>query len=177
MVRPYRQGESEHVRRVIKAVYDEYEFSWDPERYHRDLFVLDDDPSPKWVAEHGGEIVGYIGLETFSAIPGNDGTVVEDQGKKRVAGADCELLRLYVLAECRGLGLGKMLTETCIKEAKSQGCQLMEIWSDKLFVEAHGLYKRYGAEVVGERICDDPDEAPEWGMALRLSRAAELLGG
>ena len=43
----------------------------------------------------------------------------------------------------------------------------IEIWSDKRFVDAHRLYQRFGASVVGERICHDPDRAPEWGMILQ----------
>jgi hypothetical protein len=42
----------------------------------------------------------------------------------------------------------------------------MELWSDKRFEDAHRLYQKLGARVVGERICHDPDQSPEWGLAI-----------
>jgi hypothetical protein len=45
----------------------------------------------------------------------------------------------------------------------------MEMWSDKRFEDAHRLYQKLGAEVVGERICHDPDQSPEWGLLLPVS--------
>jgi hypothetical protein len=44
----------------------------------------------------------------------------------------------------------------------------MEIWSDKRFAEAHALYRSLGAKLVGERICHDPEQSPEWGFLLDL---------
>jgi hypothetical protein len=44
----------------------------------------------------------------------------------------------------------------------------MELWSDKRFGPAHRLYGQFGAEVVGDRICDDPDKSPEWGLRIDL---------
>jgi hypothetical protein len=46
----------------------------------------------------------------------------------------------------------------------------MEIWSDKLLADAHRLYQRHGAEVVAERVHDDPDASAEWGLVLELGR-------
>ena len=36
------------------------------------------------------------------------------------------------------------------------------------FEDAHGLYRREGARVVGERVHDDPDSSHEWGLVLDL---------
>jgi putative acetyltransferase len=53
-----------------------------------------------------------------------------------------------------------------LAEAKKNGRSTMELWSDKRFTDAHRLYERFGAKVVGERICHDPDKSPEWGLVL-----------
>lgn len=160
------------VQRVIKTVYDEYGFTWDPDEYHKDLFDLDHYFNRKgggfWVAEHEGRVVGTIGLTTFPALPGERGTIIEHKGKRRIAQADCEFWRLYIVKEARGLKLGRALSETIMDAARQRGCKLMEIWSDKNFRDAHALYAKLGATTIGERICDDPDEAPEWGMMLPL---------
>jgi GNAT superfamily N-acetyltransferase len=177
-VRSFRPEDAEGVRRVIKAVYDEYQFTWEPERYHSDLWKIEDlymnASSHFWVAELDGEVVGCIGLKSFEAVPGEPGSAEEHQGKIRVSAADCELTRLYVVKRARGQKLGIALTKACLDHAAETGHKVMEIWSDKLFKEAHQLYARFGAVNVGERICDDPDEAPEWGMMIDLtSRQAE----
>ena len=91
------------------------------------------------------------------------------QEKLRLAQADCSLERLYVRPEHRRSGIGRALFQTAIEEARSKSASLMEIWSDKRFQDAHRLYDRMGAVTVGERICDDPDHSPEWGLILELA--------
>jgi hypothetical protein len=44
----------------------------------------------------------------------------------------------------------------------------MEIWSDKKLLDGHRLYEKVGAVLVGERLCHDPDQSPEWGLVLDL---------
>ena len=161
------------VQSVIKTVYDEYGFGWDPDGYHADLYTFEEsyvscETSAFWVAEVDGAVVACCGLDFFETVPGTMGVVGEIGGTLRIGATDCEIVRLYVLSSARGLGIGKALTETVLKEARARGCAAMEIWSDKKFVEAHSLYQRYGAIIVGDRICDDPDEAPEWGLILKL---------
>jgi len=145
-----------------------------------DLYDLDGHYLSKghgfWVAEldnehaklEKGAIVGTCGLELFPRLPGRPGIVAEIEGQVRVCGSECSLERLYVLPEGRDLGLGSALLRTAIKQALEEGRTWMEIWSDKKLTLAHQLYERFGAILVGERICDDPDKSPEWGMALEL---------
>jgi GNAT superfamily N-acetyltransferase len=158
---------------VIKAVYDEYGFTWDPETYHADLYDLDGHYFSLgdlfWVAEVDGEVVGTVALEFFDPIPGEVGSLHYPEGKlPRVAGSDCSLERLYVHPNGRRRGVGSALNQKAIETARERGRTVMELWSDKRFGDAHRLYGRYGAEVVGDRICDDPDVSPEWGLVLKL---------
>lgn len=120
-----------------------------------------------------GTIVGTCGLELFPRLPGRPGNASPIDDQVRACGADCSLERLYVLPAARDLGLGSALLRTAIQQALEEGRTLMEIWSDKKLTLAHQLYERFGAIRVGERICDDPDQSPEWGMALQLK--PELL--
>jgi putative acetyltransferase len=56
----------------------------------------------------------------------------------------CELRKLFLLPESRGLGLGKQLTENCLQFAKSKGykkCYLDTLSSMK---SAIALYKKLG---------------------------------
>jgi putative acetyltransferase len=173
-IRLYRSEDGPPVRKVVEAVYKEYSFTWDPDTYHADLYDIENcymtGGSRFWVAEHQGEIVGCAGLLQLAPLPGKAGETIVHNGTVRAGAADCELMRLYVLDSARGLGLGKALTKTVINQARSNGLTVMEIWSDKLFKEAHSLYERFGAKMIGDRICDDPDEAPEWGMVIELQK-------
>ncbi len=171
-IRPFRQEDEAAVRQMVKDVYDEHGFSWDPEGYHADLYDMTthylNDHTRLFVAETDDGIVGCCGIALFPALPGETGTVAEHNGKVRVCGADCEILRLYVHPSARRLGLGRELTWACLEAGRENGKTCLEIWSDKLLTKSHALYQSLGAQIIGERICDDPDEAPEWGMMLPL---------
>jgi len=155
------------VIRVIKAVYDEYGFDWDPEGYHSDLYSLEESYAARgdffYVGVFDGEVFGTAALELFDDIPA--GLVAP---MVRIAGCDCSIERVYVDPLARRKGIGRALSEHVIAEAKQRGRRQMEIWTDKRFTEAHLLYQSLGAEIVAERLCDDPEQSPEWGMVLRL---------
>ena len=131
---------------VIRTVFDEYGFTWDEEGYHADLRDVEASYAAFFVAERDGRIVGTAGLT--------------GQGS---------LERLYVLGEARGSGAGSDLFAAVVAEARRRGHEQLEIWSDKRFTDAHRLYERKGARVVGERVHDDPDASHEWGLVLDLT--------
>jgi putative acetyltransferase len=173
-IRPATVDDAPEICRVIKAVYDEYNFTWDPETYHADLYDLDgfyfSQGDLFWVAEVDGTVVGTVALEMFDRIPGELGALHQpSEGLPRVGGTDCSLERLYVHPDARRGGVGGKLIETVLDEARSRGRTNLEMWSDKRFGDAHRLYGRFGAEVVADRICDDPDVSPEWGLLVKLS--------
>lgn len=171
MVREWRASDGDAVPRVVKAVYDEYGFVWDADGYHSDLYDIPGEfaaPNRFWVAEADGEVVGTCGLELFPAHPEDASGICLIGGKPRVAGADCEIVRLYVLSSARGLGLGRLLAQTAVDQARTSGCARMEIWSDVVFTQAHGLYGSLGARVVGRRKDKYPEEYEEFALALDL---------
>lgn len=166
-IREATAADRDAVVRAIKAVYDEYGFAWDPEGYHADLYDLDGFYTARgdifYVASVDGVIQGTGALELFPPHP-----VGFANPLPRIPGCDCSIERVYVHPEARRRGIGKAITERVMADAKAQGRKKMEIWSDKRFTEAHLLYQKMGAEVVAERICDDPEQSPEWGLELKL---------
>jgi putative acetyltransferase len=162
------------IQNLIKTVYDEYGFSWDPEGYHKDLYNFEEhfsDPhGAYWVAEEHGEIVGGGGVEAYPPHKGEPGALVDrGDGLLVVAAADCELVRMYIRADQRGKGVGKLLVNEIRGWAKARGCQTMEIWSDVELTLAHPFYRALGAMDVGKRVCNDPDQAVEFGFVLQLA--------
>lgn len=166
-------GEGAAAADVVHEVYDEYGFIWEADGYHSDLYQLGTaylKPGDAFfvaVDSTTARLVGTAALVRFEPVPSGDTVHLLDE-TVRVAGADCSLERLYVRKDARRAGLGRVLMQRTIDFAKSRGAQRLEIWSDKRFVEAHRLYQAFGAVVVGERICDDPDQSPEWGLKIQL---------
>jgi putative acetyltransferase len=173
-IRLARAEDTGGIVETIRAVYEEYGLTWEPGAYHADLYDLQgfyfDKGHLFWVAELEGRVVGTVALELFPALPGCVGETVMHGGRRRIAGADCSLERLYVHPEARRRGIGAALAQRTLEEAAAQGRRRMELWSDKRFIDAHRLYLRFGAKVVGERICHDPDQSPEWGLAIPIPR-------
>ena len=157
---------------MLRSVYDEYGFSWDSEEYMADIYDVEKHYIAQgdffWVSEGDEGINGTVGLELFPVFPHGLGPTLLVEGKLRVCGTDCSLERLYVLSSARNQGIGSSLMRHCMAKAKGMGRRSMEIWSDKHFADAHRLYEKQGAKVIGERICDDPDKSPEWGLVLPL---------
>lgn len=144
-VRPARKADSAAAMAVVKAVYDEYAFTWDERGYHADLRDVEASYAAFFVAELDGRIIGTAGLSKRGSLE-----------------------RFYVLPDARGRGVGSGLLSAVADEARRRGHRRLEIWSDKRFEDAHRLYERHGARVVGERVHDDPDSSHEWGLVLEL---------
>lgn len=169
VIRPCRAIDASAAKGVVQEVFREYGFTWDGSDYFSDLEGLPDSfPGGFWVAEVDGHVAGCGGLELHELFPGPVGELTVINGTMRIAGTDCELGRLYVRPAARRQGLASALTKCIISEAHHRGLRAMEIWSDKRFAEAHRLYEKLGARLVGERVCHDPDESPEWGFVLPL---------
>ncbi|WP_030168590.1 GNAT family N-acetyltransferase [Streptomyces sp. NRRL S-813] len=85
------------------------------------------------VAAREGRVVGTLQL-TF--IPG-----LSRRGATR---SIIEAVRIH--ADERGSGLGTQLIEWAIAESRRQGCQLVQLTSDRTRTDAHRFYERLGFE-------------------------------
>ena len=151
---PYEDRWQPGIAAVIKAVYDEYRLTWDPDNYHRDLYTVQET---------------YIDTGGFFSV-----LVLDDQVIGTVCaldrGAAAEIERLYLHRDHRGRGYGRLMTDHFLDWARVTGHPKAIAWSDKRFNDAHEMYKKMGFTVVGDRVLDDPDNSPEWGFELDLSR-------
>jgi GNAT superfamily N-acetyltransferase len=176
ILRPATAADSIAVAAVVEAVYAEYGFPWEPEGCQADLYDLGAHYLERghfvWVVAGATGIEGVIGLKLFQAVPGSVGSAVDLGGAVRLAGCDAALARLYVHPAARRRGLGTSLVRTALDAARQRSRRAVEIWSDKRLEEAHGLYQRFGARPVADRLIFDPDPCEEWGLVVDLAGGA-----
>ena len=79
------------------------------------------------IARMRGEVVGGCGIAAFN-------------GSDEV----CELRKLFLLPDCRGLGVGKALTQQCLSFAASQGYKRCYLDTLSNMAAAIALYEKMG---------------------------------
>ncbi len=102
----------------------------------------------------GGEAVGCAALREIPAMEGDAGRV-------------CEMKRMYVRPAFRGRGLGRLLAERLIGEARAIGYGTMKLDTEPDFHEAVGLYRSLGFVDI-PRYNDDPVACTLF-MGMRLT--------
>ncbi|MFJ4722304.1 GNAT family N-acetyltransferase [Streptomyces luteogriseus] len=93
---------------------------------------LSADPNQRLVvAVRKGRVVGTLQL-----------TIVPGLSRRGATRSIVEGVRIH--AEERGSGLGTELIEWAIEESRAQGCQLVQLTSDKTRADAYRFYERLG---------------------------------
>ncbi|MCC6426359.1 MAG: GNAT family N-acetyltransferase [Phycisphaerales bacterium] len=113
-----------------------------------------------YVAIAGGRAIGCIAMRPLDAggSGGCDGCGGGgERGVCEVEVGVCEMKRLYVAPEGRGRGVGKMLAERLIADARAAGYQRMKLDTSSDMLSAQRLYRSLGF-VETERYNDDPME-------------------
>jgi putative acetyltransferase len=82
------------------------------------------------VVELNGEIVGGGGIYPTDGLPGDT----------------CELVKMYLLPQARGLGLGKKMIEKCIEQAKEKGFSKIYLETMPELKQALSVYAKFGFE-------------------------------
>ncbi|MFS2090217.1 N-acetyltransferase family protein [Paenarthrobacter nicotinovorans] len=104
----------------------------DPAPYERAFDAIDADPAHLLVVgELNGEVVATFQV---SYIPG-----LSRKGSWR---SQIEAVR--VSGELRGQGVGALMSQWAIDQARERGCSLVQLTTDKSRVAAHRFYERLG---------------------------------
>ncbi|MEV4489746.1 GNAT family N-acetyltransferase [Micromonospora coxensis] len=102
------------------------------EAYERAFADITADPrNQQVVAERGGEVVGCMQL---TYIPG--------LGRHGAERALIEAVRIR--SDLRGQGLGRLMIEWAIDQARQRGCALVQLTTDKSRDDAHRFYRTLG---------------------------------
>ncbi|MBT2587765.1 GNAT family N-acetyltransferase [Arthrobacter sp. ISL-95] len=132
-----RQARKGDLPRILELLADDQlgaarENAEDLAPYERAFDAIDADPAHLLVAgELGGEVVATFQL---SYIPG-----LSRKGSWR---AQIEAVR--VSGVLRGQGVGALMIQWAIDQARERGCSLMQLTTDKSRVGAHRFYERLG---------------------------------
>ncbi len=103
-----------------------------------------------WIAEQDGRMLGSVFLVADSP--------------------DIARLRLlYVEAEARGLGIGRLLVDQCIDFARSAGYRDLVLWTHTVLTSARKIYAASGFEMVSVESHDEfgkPEQGENWRLIL-----------
>jgi DNA-binding MarR family transcriptional regulator/GNAT superfamily N-acetyltransferase len=137
LLRSHRPGDIGWIVSRHGAIYAQ-EYGWDIsfEALAAEIaaqFIRSYDPAREhcWIAELGGEPVGSVFLV-------------------KASGEVAKLRLLLVEKKARGLGIGRALTEQCIRFARQAGYTSITLWTQSILLAARGIYRRAGFRRVKE---------------------------
>ena len=138
-IRDARLDEAETVGAVIRAAYTQFEVAYPPEswaRFYEMVGRVDGhfEKAEVIVAEQAGRVIATVSFY-------RDGSL-SAQGEWPPGWAG--MLRLAVLPEARGLGLGRRLTEECIRRCREAGIATLALHTTDFMAVAKSMYERMG---------------------------------
>ena len=135
LIRYIHQEDNAALSKIVKGTLAEFGANHPGTVYYdatTDILfeVFQKDKSVYNVVELNGEIVGGGGIYPTDGLP--DDT--------------CELVKMYLLPQARGLGLGKIMIEKCIEQAKEKGFSKIYLETMPELKQALNVYAKFGFE-------------------------------
>ncbi len=133
VIRPIQKRDILRIENIIKTVLEEHNITMPGTAYHdeslKNMFEYYTGPDRIYfVAFEGDDMLGGAGIFRTEGLP--DGT--------------CELVKMYILKEARGKGLGKLLINKCIEFAKEAGFTKIYLETMPALSKAIGMYENSG---------------------------------
>lgn len=115
------------------------------------LFALfEKERSAYFVAEADGKIVGGGGIYPTDGLPADT----------------CELVKMYLLPEARGIGLGRTIIEKCLATARQYGFVQIYLETMPELHQALSIYEKFGFSY----LCSPMGNSGHFGCDLHMIR-------
>lgn len=142
-IRRIQQKDDSSIAKIIRYCLEEFGANkpgtvyYDKSTDH--LSVLFEHPqSHYFIAEQEGKIVGGGGIFASPGLPSDY----------------CELVKMYLLPQARGVGIGATLLKQCILEAQKEGFKKIYIETMPELKQAIGMYEKFGFEYLNKPLGD-----------------------
>ncbi len=135
-IRTIQAGDNAGLAKIVRDTLAEFGANhpgtvyYDPTTDHLYEMFSGTPGSIYFIAEQEGIMVGGAGIYPTDALPE----------------ATCELVKMYLKPEARGLGLGRMLIEKCLVVAKDMGYKQVYLESMPELQKALSVYEKFGFE-------------------------------
>ena len=129
-IRQATRADQEQVKMLVFGVLREFGLEPSPESTDADLSDIE------------GAYLNSGGM--FEIIERSDGRIVGSVGIYPMDGGLCELRKMYLLADVRGRGLGKLLLERALSHARKAGFRAVMLETAGVLEGAVSLYTSYG---------------------------------
>jgi len=157
IIRKIEIKDNPYIRDIIRSVLEEFGgkiegtayYDYDTEHMHE---AYQANKSIYFVAEIDGKVVGGCGIK---AVKGEIDNV-------------CELQKLYLLKDYRGLGIGKELTQKCLKKAEEFNYQNCYLETLSNMDNAISLYSKLGFQKLSSAIGDTGHNSCDVKMKKKL---------
>jgi putative acetyltransferase len=151
--RPIQPSDNPTLAFIIRATLAEFGANHPGTVYYDSatdsLFELfQKDSSAYFVAEIDGKIVGGGGIYPTDGLPVDT----------------CELVKMYLLPEARGIGLGRKLIEKCLDTAREKGFARIYLESMPELNLALKMYEKFGFEY----LCEPLGNSGHYGCDLHM---------
>lgn len=117
------------IRELVFGVLTSYRLNPDPTGTDRDL----DDVETNY----------FNGGGRFSVLE-DKGRIIGSYGLWRIDDHECELRKMYLSADCRGKGFGKLLLDHALRSAEELGFRAVCLETASILKEAIALYVKFG---------------------------------
>lgn len=134
-IREIRRKDNPYLARVIHKVMAEFDLNVPGSS-------LQDEEVKAMYESYAGERALYLVVTSDDEIVGGAGINCLDGADDAV----CELKKMYLLPEVRGLGVGEELVERCLEAARNAGYETCYLETVREMTTARSLYEKFGFE-------------------------------
>ncbi len=151
IIRPIAPNDNASIATIIRTTLTEFGLNKPGTVFYDDttdhLFELftNEPLSAYFIALKNGEIVGGAGIYPTEGLPNKT----------------CELVKMYLSKEARGMGLGRKMIDLCLMKAKQKGFEQVYLETMPELNKAVAVYKQFGFDYLqrpmgnsGHNFCD-----------------------